>query len=188
MSIGIEYKNDRTRAKEDMEGSDGRANVSSRSDPRTYYISRDKSQSFTLNWDDASTESGDYVAYWQNTDVTGKHLIIEGIEFGSQYGSDWQLQIVTGTGGGGTAATPVCLNRAKPLAASSNCFTAVSTTVTIGAVDVIIAHPTVGARSGQYFELKDQLRIGQDQAIALQCMLTDTSPGLTQGTIYGFYE
>lgn len=188
MSIDLEATSDVTGSKEPVFGSDNRINVSARSDARSYYNSRDERLAFSLSWDDASTATGDYVLYWQNTDTTGKVLVIEGIDIGSQYGSDWQLQEVTGTGGGGSAATPVCLNRESPKLAPANCFTAVSSTVTIGAIGQIINHPTVPARNGRLIDLKDKIRLGQNGAIALQCILTDTSPGLTQGTIFGYYE
>jgi len=188
MSIDLEATSDVTGSKEPIFGSDNRINVSSRSDARSYYNSRDEKQAFSLSWDDASTATGDYVAYWQNTNANGKVLVIEGFELGSQYGSDWQLQEVTGTGGGGSAATAVCLNREAPKSAPANCFTAVSSTVTIGAISTILTHPSISARNGRYIELHDKIRLGQNGAVALQCILTDTSPGLTQGTIYGYYE
>jgi len=188
MTVEIGFSNDVTNADEKMRGSDGRANVSSRSDTRAYYNSRDLQEAYSLVWDDASTGTGDYVLYWQNTDTTGKHLVITDVIISSQYGSDWQLQIVTGTAGGGSSATPSCLNRAAPRVAAATARTAVSSTVTIGAIDVIIEHVAMGAREHAEMHMKDLLRLGQDGAIAIQCILHDTTPGTTEGTVYGYYE
>ena len=46
----IEFKNDKTRATEETEGSDGRLNVSARSDERGYYNSRDEGQCYTMTY------------------------------------------------------------------------------------------------------------------------------------------
>ena len=191
MAIELEYISDTGAGVERVKGSDGRENVSSRSDSRIYYNSRDRSLSFSLNWDDASTATGDYVAMWVN-DHTEKTLVIEGVEIGGQYASNWQLQsIINPSPGGGTAATPACLNRDKTSAAQATARTAVSATVTIGGtISAILSHASVGdaASGGRLWETHDAVRIGPGGAVALQCILTATSPGLTQGTIVAYYE
>jgi len=188
MAIEIEFTSDKSGSIEKCQGSDQRFNVSSRSDSRAYYNSRDKSQCFALTWQDASTATGDYVLYWQNTDTTGKVLVVDSIGFNSQYDADLELWTVTGTGGGGTAATPVCLNRAQPKTAQANCFTAVSSTVTIGAEEFRVDIASSKAGGHEEFRLRDRLRIGQDQAIAIKCDLIATSPGKTHGVVFGYYE
>jgi len=185
----IGYQSDKSKGQDGtVMGSDGRFNTSSRSDSRSYYNSRDESETFSLVWADASTATSDYVLYWQNTDTTGRELVIDAVGLNSQYAADFQLQLVTGTGGGGSTATPFCLNQAKPKVAQANCFTAVSSAVTVGAIGGIVDDVTVSARGHEEFRLKDRLRLGQNQAIAIQCILTDTSPGRTRGVVYGFYE
>ena len=188
MGIGIDFVSDSTGSNETAKGSDGRLNVSSRADPRSYYNSRDESQAFSLTWQDASTATGDYVLYWQNTDATGKVFVVDSVGLNSQYAADFELWTVTGTGGGGAAATPVCLNRNKPRSAPSNAFTAVTSTVTIGTEEHRIDIVTVPARGHEEFRLVDRLRIGQDGAIAIKCDLIDTSPGKTHGVVFGYYE
>ena len=188
MGIGIDYVSDSTGSNETAKGSDGRLNVSSRADSRSYYNSRDQSLAFSLTWQDASTADGDYVLYWQNTDTTGKTLVIDSVGLNSQYAADFELWTVTGTGGGGAAATPVCLNRSRTKSAQANAFTAVTSTVTIGAEENRIDIVTVPARGHEEFRLDDRLRIGQDGAIAIKCDLTDTSPGRTHGVVFGYYE
>ena len=188
MPIEIEFTSDKTGSTERAQGSDQRFNVSSRSDSRSYYNSRDESLTFSLTWQDASTATGDFVLYWQNTDTTGKVFIIDAIGLNSQYDADFELWTVTGTGGGGTAATPVCLNRATPKTAQANCFTAVSSTVTVGAEEHRLDIVSVTALGHEEFRLFDRLRIGQDQAIAIKCDLIATSPGKTHGVLFGYYE
>jgi len=188
MPIEIEFTSDKTGGTERAQGSDQRFNVSSRADSRAYYNSRDESLAFTLTWQDASTETGDYVLYWQNTDTTGKVFVVDAIGLNSQYDTDFELWTVTGTGGGGTSATPVCLNRATPKTAQANAFTAVTSTVTVGAEEHRIDIASCVAGGHEEFRLVDRLRIGQDQAIAIKCDLIATSPGKTHGVVFGYYE
>ena len=189
--VTLGYDSDKGTGDGTVKGSDARLNVSSRSDSRLYYNSRDESLSFSLNWDDASTATGDYVAMWVNTH-TEKTLVVEGIEIGSQYASNWQIQsILSPVAGGGTAATPVCVNRGRVIAAQATARTAVSATVTIGgSIESILSHGSVGdaASGGRFWDLHDSVRIGPGGAFALQCILSATSPGLTQGSIVAYYE
>ena len=96
MGIGISFANDITNAQEVAQGSDGRLNVSSRSDSRGYYNSRDESEAYSLVWADASTATADYVLYWKNTNANGKHLVISAVGMNAQYRADFQLEVVTG--------------------------------------------------------------------------------------------
>ena len=59
MAQEISYQNDATGSDERARGSDNRLNVSSRSDSRSYYNSRDNSAAFSLSWDDTSSAAGD---------------------------------------------------------------------------------------------------------------------------------
>lgn len=184
----IQYTNDENLSEQFVQGSDGRLNVSARSDSRSYYNSRDEQQTYSLVWADASTATGDHVLYWKNTDTTGKHLVISDIGMNSQYRADFQLLVVTGSATGGTAATPACLNRAAPKVANATALTAVTAPVTNLTTDVIIDHVSVDVGGHDEFHLEDRLRIGQGGAIAIKCLLIDTSPGLTWGVVYGYYE
>jgi len=184
----IQYTHDITSSEQFVQGSSGRLNVSSRGDSRSYYNSRDDQLAFSLVWSDASTATSDFIVYWKNTDTTGKHLVIDSAGINSQYRADFQLHAVTGTAAGGSVATPACLNRAAPKVAQATCRSAVSSAITGLSSVVIIDHATVPAGGHEEFRLDDRLRIGQDQALAIQCVLTDTSPGLTHGVIFGFYE
>ena len=188
MAQRIGFISDKTQGTSETKGSDGRLNVSSRSDSRAYYNSRDESEAFSLVWKDASTETGDYILYWQNTDVTGRELVIEAIGINSAAAGDFEVHIVTGTAAGGSAATPVCLNRAAPKAAQSNALTAAAAPVTGLTLDQLIDTATCSARGHEEFRLNERLRIGQNQAVAIFCDLADTSPMTSRGVVYGYYE
>ena len=184
----IQYTSNENLAEQMVQGSDGRLSVSSRSDERSYYNSRDKQQAFSLVWSDASSAAGDAVLYWKNTDTTGKHLVIDGIEINSEKYASFCMAEVTGTAAGGTATTPVCLNRASPRVAQATARTADTTPLTGLTEGVTIDLKTCDAQSSIEMNLHDRLRIGQDGAIAIYVKTVASGPGITSGTIFGYYE
>ncbi len=189
MAIEIQFANDVTNADERARGSDGRLNVSSRSDARSYYNSRDQRSAYTLTWHDASTATNDFILYWKNIATDGRHLIISRVDVHSQFRADFILW--TGNNevaSGGTSTTPFNLNVANPLVAPATARTADSSTIATVTNNLEIATVSVEAGGHGQFSFENMLRLGQDQSILLECQLTDTSPGLTWGTAYGFYE
>ena len=189
MSLQIEFNSDVTNAKENTKGSDGRMNVSARSDARAYYNSRDKSNFFTLSWEDASSADGDFVAYWKNTDTTGKHLVIDRVEAHSEGAAHWILHTGNAeTASGGVATTPFCLNVASSLTAPATARTADSSTIATVTANLQIARAGASADNKATITLEDTLRLGQDQSILLECQETSGTPDKTWGTIYGYYE
>ena len=188
MAQKIQYTNDVNLSEQMVQGSDGRFNVSSRSDDRSYYNSRDKQEAYSMIWLDASTASGDVILYWKNTDTTGKHFVVDSIGLNSQYRADFQLLQVTGTAAGGTSSTPTCLNLAAPRVAQATARTADSSAVTGLTEGVCIDFVSVTAGGHEEMRLHDRLRVGQDGAIAIKCILADTSPSRTWGVVFGYYE
>ena len=184
----IQYTSDVSGSEQFAKGSDNRLNVSSRGDPRIYYNSRDEQEAFSLTWDDASSASTDFILYWKNTDATGRQLIISSIVICSIARADFELWVVTGTAAGGTATAPVCLNRASPRAAQATAITAVSSNITGLAEDVKIASASILGGASGFFQLNDTIRLGQDQAIAIKCLVNDSTPARTFGTLTAFYE
>ena len=144
MSIEIQFISDKGDGLSKAKGSDGRLNVSSRSDPRSYYNSRDESQAFSLVWDDASSEAGDFILYWKNTNANGKRLVIESVGFNSELAASFKLHIVSGTASG-TTVTPTCLNRAVPESAAAVAIEAAGTAITGLTSSFVIDHASVGA-------------------------------------------
>lgn len=186
MAQKIQFTSDVTGSEEQTRGSDGRLNVSSRTDSRSYYNSRDESQAFSLVWDDASSEAGDMIVYWKNTDTTGKSLVIDSVGLNSENASSFKLHVVTGTAAAGPTIIPLCLNRATPKSAQATAMEAAGTAITglssVGVVD----HASVPADGHEEFRIDDRLRIGQDQAIAVE--LEQGTTGRTWGVVFGYYE
>jgi len=185
MAQEISYQNDATGSDERARGSDNRLNVSSRSDSRSYYNSRDNSAAFSLSWDDTSSAAGDFILYWKNTDATGKKLILHKGVLNSVNNCSFKIWTVTGTAAGATA-TPVCLNFSAPQSANATCIEAAGTAITGITADLLIGHEAAAAYSPAEFDDDDTVIVGQDQAIAIEYEQGTT--GRTWGTLYGFYE
>ncbi len=176
----------------EVQGSDGRINTSSRSDSRFYYNSRDTSQAYSLTWDDASTSAADYVLYIRNDRTDGKHLVIRSIGFNSDNTGVFKLWTTSGTASGPPAVTPACLNRAKTNSATVTALTAVtsaSTPLALTSVDLLVDIASIGTTFGhEEFRLRDGLRLGEDQAIAIELDTAGGDPDRTWGTIFFYFE
>jgi len=185
MAHEIQYTSDVTSALEKAKGSDSRLNVSSRTDERSYYNSRDESEAFSAVWDDASSAAGDFIMYWKNTNTNGMHLVIDSIGMNSALAASFKLHIVTGTAAG-TTVTPVCLNRATPKTAAATVIEAAGTAITGLTSSLVVDHAGVPAFGHEEFRLNDRLRLGQDVALAIEYEQGTT--GRTWGVIFGYYE
>lgn len=85
-----------------------RLNVSSKSQARSFYISRDDGLTFNLISTDAGAAAGDLIFYLKNTSST-RNIHLDRIEYHSANAAVWKVWQVTGTGSG-TAITPSNLN------------------------------------------------------------------------------
>lgn len=188
MGVFIDYLSDITGSQQQAHGSDGRVNVSARTDSRAYYNSRDQQEAYSLVWADATSADTDLVLYWQNTDATGKHLVITTVGVNSDEVCEFQILEVTGTATGGAVATPSCLNRAAPRVAAATARTAVSAPVTGVTEGIIIDHVGVDAAGHEEMHLGDQLRLGQNGAMVVKMLVSPTTPAKTWGAVYGYYE
>lgn len=189
MGFTIQFSNSRTNALENVQGTDGRQNVSARADARAYYRSRDNQSVFTLSWEDASSADGDFVAYWKNTADDGRHLVISKLEMHSEGAAHWILHTGNNeTASGGVATTPFCMNAANPRTAPATARTADSSTIATVTANLAIARVGSIADAMAIMEFNDTLRLGQDQSILLEMQETSGTPDKTWGTIYGYYE
>ena len=185
----IEFKNDKTRALEEAEGSDGRMNVSARSDERAYYNSRDVGQCYTMTFNHPSAADGQYSFYLQNTS-TDLTLVISSIGINSTNIARLKLWAVTGTAANGVARVPHNLNETSPNdAAASTALhdgggTAISglTTESIELDDIQLT-----ANAHDEFRLSDRIRMGQNDALALEMDLGTSTPTIF-GVIFFYYE
>ena len=97
-----------------------RLNVSAKTNPRTFYSSRDEGQAFNAITIDTSADAGDYIWYLKNTSTTD-NLYIKHIEFHSVNAAVWAVWEVTGTPTGSTV-TPSNLNLGSANAAQATCY------------------------------------------------------------------
>ena len=200
MAVQIEYPADESSGLQGsiatVHGSDGRFNVSARSDGRGYYNSRDESESYIMVFDDAGATANDFVAYLKNTKTDGKHMVIRSIGVNCiAAGSIFKLHTVASSvsPGSGTAVTPVNLNQggvAKSATVDAQAPTnSNSTPMTLSAtVDLIDILGVPTAYGHEEFRLNDQLRLGQDQAIALELEAAAATNVRTWGVIFFYFE
>lgn len=182
----IEYTNDKTKGTEEAQGSDGRLNVSARSDDRAYYNSRDEGQCYTMVFDHQGAVAAEYSAYLKNTSTT-KDLVITNITLNAVQAARIKLWFVTGTAAGGTVKTPVNLNKASNNDAAADgrqgdSGDAITGLTTDGQIDFVF----VGAAGHEEFHLGDRVRLGQNDAIAIE--YDEGTTGDFGGAIYGYFE
>lgn len=190
----LTHESDITGALEKVKGSDNRQNVSSRQASRRSYNSRDQSETYSLVFDDANATAGDYVVYLQNKKTDGKTLVVSSIGVNCEAASSsFKLSVVTGTAGGGTEATPSNMNQAdKAKSATVNALTTADSSVTPMSgltEDKLIDHAGIsGVYGHEEFRLDDTLRIGQDQAIAIELEYAAAADVRAFGVIFFYFE
>ena len=184
----ITFQNDKTGALERAHGSDGRLNVSSRSDTHGYYISRAQAQSYSLVCDHTNAAVGEYSMYLQNTSTTGLDLVVSSIGINSTTAAIFKLWFVTGVAGDGATITPTNLNKsssndAAATALESAAGTSISNLTTDGIIDVA----SLSAGAHEELRLGDRLRLGQNDAIAIEFEnASGTEEGF--GVCFFYYE
>lgn len=188
----IQYTNDTNGSFEEAQGSDSRLNVSSRADGRGYYNSRDKSESYSLVFSDENATIGDYIVYLKNTKTDGEHLVIRSASVNGEVVSAFDFVRVTGTPAGGAVSTsPINLNQAGVArSATADSFTVAdsgSSPISGLTQGVDIDHVQCGAGGHEEFRFQDQLRLGQDQAIAIR-MKRGTADSYCFGVIFFYFE
>ena len=192
MAIEIEYQDDSNSNGGKTRGSDNRLNTSSRSDSRGYYNSRDSGNSFSVPFDFQSAAADEFGAYWQNNHPLGLQLVIRSIGVNTVEAARIKLHFVTGTAAAGTAVTPTNLNKPSGnTSATSGVTTALegasaATGITgltsAGLIDFVY----VAATGHEEFRLDDQVRLGTNDAIALE--YDEGTGGDFSGVIFGYYE
>jgi len=193
MADKLKYSHDKDSTIQEVAGSDGRLNVSSRSDDRIYYNSRDQSQTYSLKFDDANCTAGDFNVVIFNNSTDGKHMVINAIGVNADAGGSVELHLVTGTAAGGAVTTsPINLNRAG----TSNAASATASTVvdsdaspitgltSDGVIDVI----ALSADGHEELRLNGTLRLGQGQGIAIAAGSTIASGTQLFGVIFFYFE
>lgn len=190
----LDFFNSKTGAREVANGSDGRVNVSSRSDSRSYYNSRDESESYSVPFDDANASADDFVMYLKNDKTDGKHLIIRAISVNCEAATcTLKLSTVTGTAAGGAPVTPTNLNRGgvERSAAATALATVDSGVTPMSGLteEFVIDHIGIDSPFGrEEFRIDETLRLGQDQAIAIELDTAAAADVRVFGSIYFYFE
>lgn len=185
----LDFFNDRTGAREVAHGTDGRINVSARSDSRAYYNSRDKKKTYSLAFDDSVCSAGDFNVALFNDDVSDK-LVVRSIGVNALNLAGFKLHQVTGTAAGGAvAATPVNLHlgEADAVVTASTVANSDSSPISGLTSSVVIDHLSVVASGHEEFRLGDTLRLAKGQGIAVEM---DSGANATRvfGVIFFYFE
>lgn len=192
MSIVIRYSDDQGRGLDNVRGSDGRLNVSSRSDARSYYNSRDAHLTFSVPF--AVTLMGtdeDFVA-WRNAS-DDKELVISHAMISVFEPVDVKWHVGTGVPAAGTTIVPVNLNqgssRSAPVDGNESVMMGTTTTPLTGLTSSgVVAHQGILAiQESVWIDFHDEIRLGQNDTFfgELEDASTD---GYVRGTLYGYYE
>lgn len=144
---------------------DNRLNISAKTNPRIYYVSRDKGLAFMLTSVDADAVAGDYILYLKNTSAT-RQLFVKRIATGAANAALWKSWVVTGTAAGSSLLVPTNINLTSGKTADATCRGngAVSGLTTGGLLDV---HRT-GAGEHDHSLWEDALILGTGDAIAVE--------------------
>ena len=174
-------------------GSDSRLNVSSRTDDRFYYNSRDEGQAFSMVFDDNACSSGDFNAVLFNDRSDGFDMVIRSAAVNSVANDTiFKLHEVTGSAAGGAVtSTPYRLNRSGK---TGNAKVVASTVVNsdsspISGISSSFEVDTVCVVGGGHeeFRLGDVWRLGEGQGLAIQADTT-TNGTRVHGVIFCYFE
>ncbi len=164
-----------------MHGSDNRADVSSRSSDRIHFVSRDDGQAYTVVSHDATAASGTYIIYLQNTNTNNQLMFIDKVDAHGVEAALFKLWFVTGTAAGGSALTPVNLNKTSSNSATANARGGDSITGLTAGGEI---WPFRIAATGEKEEnFDDAIILGQNDAIALEIDTDDGSPAIAGASI-----
>lgn len=143
-----------------------RLDVSSRTAPRDFYISRDDGQVYTVISEDGTAVANEETIYLQNTSTT-KNLFIDDIIISPDTASSWRIKFVTGTAAGSSVLTSINLNKTSSNAAevSARGDGAITSLTDDGDIAMI----RVGANDTGEIRLEEALILGQNDAIAVEC-------------------
>ena len=189
----IDLLNDIDGKHEVVHGSDGRANVDSRSAERIYHISRTDSEAYAFVWDDANATAADFVAYLKNDDTQGRDLVVHSIGINCEdTEAIFKLHTVTGTQAGGASITPTCLNRARTKTASATAASPADSSSTPmtgltsdGEMDMAGINDAYGHEE---FRIQDAVRLGQGKAIGIELDFSTNANVRAFGVIFFYFE
>jgi hypothetical protein len=143
-----------------------RLNVSSKSEDRKFYASRDFGLCYNAVFDNITATDGDYTAYLKNTSST-YNLFVSEIEFHSLLATKWKIWQVTGTAASGETVTPSELNLSKSIPADAIAMAGDTSITGLTTVQQVGSHRnTPTGDSGMNF--RGCLILGPGDAIAIE--------------------
>ena len=193
MSIVIRYSDDRGRGLADVQGSDGRLNVSARSDARAYYNSRDTHLTFAVPFLVTLMGANEDFVAWRNAS-DDKDLVISSLNMAIFEAGDIEWHVGTGTPAAGTVIVPVNMNqgssRSAPVDGSVSVMMGTTTTPLTGLTSIgVISRQNIGVvEEDRVINFNDTVRLGQNDTFFGQLGAGISTPGFVRGTIYGYYE
>lgn len=143
-----------------------RGNVSSKTNPRIFYSSRDDQKAYNAIMPSFSAAAGEYVFYLKNSS-TSDNLFIQHIEFHSVQAVHWKIWEVSGTAAAGTTITPANLNLASGLESETVCMGGGATITGLTNVKQIGTHRTAADGHAE-MRYQDSLILGPNKAIAVE--------------------
>lgn len=170
---------------EETHGSDTRLNTSSRSNSRSFYISRDDGQAYVLHIKDADAADGDLIAYLRNNSTT-KKLYIQDIHISSPVACKFIVSYGNSTTATGTSVTPTNLNKSSSNDADVTAFGNAAVGGVSASTD--IASLRISGSSTGEVDFKEGLILGQNDNIVIESDLITSSPDLIEVDIYFFIE
>jgi hypothetical protein len=170
--MGLHIEDGRGRGYISSVSESNRLNVSAKSNPRSFYISRDDGLAFTLSSVDLDADAGDVICYLKNTSTT-RNMYIKQIHYGGVNAALWKTWVVSGVAGG-TSIIPTNLNLTSGKSAEALGFG--NDVVNDLTYDSLIgSHRTIaGAHSVDGWE--DVLTLGPNNAIAVEYDTGTTGP------------
>jgi hypothetical protein len=192
MTVVIRYSDDKSGGLANVKGSDGRLNVSSRSDARSYYNSRDAHLTFAVPFAVTLMGTGEDFVAWRNAS-DDKELVISHILISVFEAVDIKWHVGIGVPAAGTVIVPVNLNqgssRSAPTDGSVSVMMGTTTTPLTGLTSTgVVAHQGIATvQESVVFEFHDEIRLGQNDTFFGE-MEDASTDGYVRGTIYGYYE
>ncbi len=172
----------RTNQTASVSPTDNRLNVSSRSDDRIFYMSRDNGDAYTTVSLDTPSAADEYNFYFQNDDTT-KKFYVHSIIFGTAVLARFKVSKVTGTASG-TTITPTNLNT---LFGDNAVATVLGNAAVTGLTEsAVIAVRSVGADQSEEIRFDDAFIIGKGEAFAIEYDVG--AGGIIDITVMGFFE
>lgn len=160
-----------------------RLDVSSRSNNRIFYASRDDGQAYV--WSSRYlVDAGSSILYLQNTSPT-RNLIIDEIDVGATSGATWELWTCT-TDGAGTVVSGANHNLTSSNSPEARAFG--DANITANSSGVLVGYAKHGNFGEEGFHTKDTLILGQNDAIIIKRDPGEISTVSGTCTVIGYFE